>query len=376
MNYKVPFIKPDFPSVDDMTADYAAIVKANWFTNFGPFEQNFAIEIGKYIGDGYFAATFSSATAGLIASILAVLGMGDGTEYIVMPSFTFAAGADAIRWCGYQPVFVDIENEGLHMDIAATEALLGDKRYTGRIKGLLFCNAFGVGTTNIEGWEALAEKTTLPLIIDSAAGFGSLYTQARKVGSAGLCEVFSFHATKPFAIGEGGAVVSRHKKLIDTLLSIQNFGFEQRNATQLGFNGKLQEINAAIGLRQFRNFARVLENRRAVFNRYRSELDSGKFMMQENAENASLCFATVLAKNPMRRDGYVISLKEAGVDAKIYYSPSLHKQDYFKEVEYFSSLANTDKVDASVLSLPIHDNMNQADITLIIETLNNAPDEE
>lgn len=370
MKYRVPFIKPKFPNTKAMADDYDEILDANWYTNFGPFEQKFSQEIAKYIGSEYYAATFSSATAGLMASIIAILGRGDGTQYVAIPSFTFAAGADAIIWCGYKPIFVDIEIEGLHMDLVATEKLLNDEKYVTNIAGILFCNAFGVGTTNIELWEKFAEKVGIPLIVDSAAGFGSLYSETRKVGSAGLCEVFSFHATKPFAIGEGGAVISKDKKLIDSLVSIQNFGFDQRNATQLGFNGKLQEFNAAIGLRQLESFEAVLQSRRSVFKRYNAELDAGKFALQQNAENASLCFATVIVKNPDKRDAHLMALKEAGVDAKTYYSPSLHMQNYFKEYDTFQALPNTELIDSSVLSLPIHDNMLEEDISLIIHTLN------
>lgn len=372
MKYKVPFIKPKFPDTEDVANDYDEILAANWFTNFGPFERKFAQEIGTYIGEEYFAATFSSATAGLMASIIAVLGHGDGTKYIAMPSFTFAAGADVIVWCGYLPIFVDIENLSLQMDIKSIEMLLNDEQYKNKIAGILFCNAFGVGTTNIEEWEQLADKAGLPLIIDSAAGFGSLYSEKRKVGSAGTCEVFSFHATKPFAIGEGGAVVSKDRDLIQSLMSIQNFGFRQGNVTQLGFNGKLQEMNAAIGLRQFINFDSILQNRRAVFKQYRMELNAERFNLQNNAENASLCFATIVVKQPADRNRYLALLREAGVDAKTYYSPSLHKQDYFKKAVTFSSLPVTDLIDSSVLSLPIHDNMDQADISLIVQTLNDS----
>lgn len=370
MKYKIPFIKPLFPAVAQIASDYEEILAANWFTNFGPFEQKFSARINEYIGDGFYAATFSSATAALMASLLAVLGRGDATKYIVMPSFTFAAGADAIQWCGYLPIFVDIESAGLQMDIEATEELLKSTPYHGKVAAILFCNAFGVGTTNIDRWESLARETGLPLIIDSAAGFGSLYETGRKVGSAGFCEIFSFHATKPFAIGEGGAVVSRDKAFIDTLKSIQNFGFEDRRAIQLGFNGKLQEINAAIGLRQFEVFEGVLHDRKSVFAQYKAQLNTSHFRLQENAENASLCFAAVIVKQPAERDSYLARLKATGIDAKTYYSPSLHQQVYFHGTNRFGELAVTNAIDDAVLSLPIHDGMNQSDIDLIIETLN------
>lgn len=371
MSYKVPFIKPDFPPADELVADYLEIIKANWYTNFGPFERKFAQKLGEYIGPGYYAATFANATVALQAAILSTLGKGDGSKYVIMPSFTFPAGGDVLIWCGYKPLFVDIVKPGLHMDVTVTKKALKDKAYGPNIVGILFCNAFGVGSLDIVEWEKLSEATGLPLIIDSAAGFGSLYDQKRKVGSAGTCEIFSFHATKPFAIGEGGAVISRDKQLIDDLMSIQNFGFnQQKKIDQLGFNGKLQEINAAIGLRQFKRFDTILKDRRAIFERYQAKLDPDKFELQANASNASLCFAAVLVKDGSKRDDYLANLQAAGVDAKTYYAPTLHKQMYFKDTAHYSSLYITDEVDASILSLPIHDSMEPDDIELIINTLN------
>lgn len=369
MKSRVPFIKPSFPSVDEMSEDYRQIVDSNWFTNFGPFEKAFAKEVGNYIGKEYIAITFSSGTAALIASMLAILGKGDTTKYIIMPSFTFVAGADAIVLCGYRPLFVDIENEGLHMNISRARAAL--LQYGERVAGILFCNAFGVGTNNIEAWETLSKEFNKPLIVDSAAGFGSLYNDTKKVGSAADCEIFSFHATKSFAIGEGGAVITSNSELAKNLLSIQNFGFDKNiNTTQLGFNGKLQEINAAIGLRQLKRFSTVLEGRRRIFARYKAQLDPERYLFQKNAENASLCFATVIVKDTHSRDKKITALHEAGIDAKIYYNPSIHKQGYFKETEIFESLSATNIIDESVISLPVYDALSDKDVNLIIRIMN------
>lgn len=369
VKYKIPFIRPSFPSSKAITEDYEQIIASNWFTNFGPFERKFAQQIGEYIGPDYYAVTFSSATAGLLASIVAILGKGDSTKYVIMPSFTFVAGADAVMWCGYKPLFIDIEDQGLHMDIGQAEAAL--KEYGDNVAGILFCNAFGVGAVNINDWEALSGSYSCPLIIDSAAGFGSLYDSNKKVGTAGRCEVFSFHATKSFAIGEGGAVVTRSKSLAEQLMDIQNFGFDSnRDASQLGFNGKLQEINAAIGSRQLVKYDQVLNRRRKIHKRYKAELDPKRYRLQKNAENAALCFVALLSNEPSDRDAGLRSLHKAGVEAKTYYSPSIHKHSYFKSSDCYRLLTVTDLVDSSVLSLPSYDSLSNQDVDLIISILN------
>lgn len=369
MQFNTPFIKPSFPSAEELSEDYKKIVDSNWFTNFGPFEKQFSQEIGNYIGDEYTAVTFSSATAGIIASVLGILGKGDGSRYIIMPSFTFVAGADAIVWCGYKPLFVDIETDTLQMDINEARDCIEEKN--DEVAAVLLCNAFGVGAPNVSEWEKLVQATDKPLIIDSAAGFGSFYSDDHKVGQAGDCEIFSFHATKPFAIGEGGAVVTKNTKLAKVMTEIQNFGFSaNKNAANLGFNGKLQEINAAIGLRQLKVFDEVLENRRRILGRYQTELRDDKYRTQANAERASVCFAAVVVNDAKERDSKLDALHKISVDAKVYYNPPVHQQAYFNDSTCHGSLANTNLICSSILSLPVHGGMSDADIDKIINTLN------
>jgi dTDP-4-amino-4,6-dideoxygalactose transaminase len=118
-------------------------------------------------------------------------------------------------------------------------------------------------------------------------------------------------------------------------------------------------------------FADVLRARRSVHKRYATELNTDYFTLQKNAENASLCFAAVLVARG-KRDACLQALQEVGVDAKTYYAPSLHKQPFFEDVETYNSLQCTETVDAAILSLPIHDDMDKRHVELIITTLNNT----
>ena len=169
-----------------------------------------------------------------------------------MPSFTFIAVAQAALWTGYRPWFIDIDPDTWQPSAPSARAVL--ERSRDRVAGILLTNTFGVGNPQIGTWEDLAAELELPIVLDSAAGFGSMYADGERVGGRGACEIFSFHATKPFAVGEGGALVSRDPRLVEQANHFQNFGFAasraSRESTQLGMNGKLQEINAAIGLRQ------------------------------------------------------------------------------------------------------------------------------
>jgi dTDP-4-amino-4,6-dideoxygalactose transaminase len=365
--YGVPFIRPVFPSATMLSADLAEIVDANWYTNFGPKERKFASSIAAYIGEGYHAATFANATIALIAAISTILGRGDGLRYIIVPSFTFAAGPEAIEWCGYRPLFVDIESSSVQPSLSRVREALRD--FSGELAAILLSNTFGIGNPDIDDWEEFARGLGIPLVIDSAAGFGSMYGDGARVGTAGTCEIFSFHATKPFAIGEGGAVVTRDPDLTARLMEFTNFGFRDgMGAVALGINGKLQEISAAVGLRQLETFGEALESRRSVLRYYMGELASAvEFPLA--IEDSSVCFATMLLPSKNTRDRARTALQRRDVEARTYYSPPVHRQPHFAHAAQLGDLAITDSVVDRVLSVPVYQDMSLVHMQMIVDTL-------
>jgi dTDP-4-amino-4,6-dideoxygalactose transaminase len=369
----VPFIRPHFPPPAEIAADYERIRASNHFTNFGPFEREFCERIADYVGGGVHAVTFANATLGLVAAISGVLGRGDGTRGVVVPSFTFAAGPSALEWNGYAPVFIDIEPSGLQPSIASAQAALD--RYGEAIAGVLLCNSFGIGNVEIDAWLAWAGERGLPLVIDSAAGFGSLYVDGSKVGTAGLAEVFSFHATKPFGIGEGGAVVTKDHELARRLTTFQNFGFGEASETEtLGLNAKLPELAAAIGLRQFARFDSLLDDRRGVLAAYAAALEPLGFEFPQNIERSSGCFASVLLPSAADRDGAISALRADGIGARHYYAPAVHRHPHFAGARRAPSLEQTASAEGRILSLPVHDDMDPQVVARIVEVLGGALD--
>lgn len=364
----VPFIKPNFPNVEDVSQDYASILESNHFTNFGPYERKLSLGLAQFVGNNVSVSCVNNATSGLVLAIQAVCGLGDGSKKILMPSFTFAAGPEAAIWTRYEPLFIDIDSSSLQPSIKQAEEYLELKSES--VAAILFCNIFGVGTKNIKEWEGLSRKYNIPLIIDSAAGFGSTYDKAERLGSRGVCEVFSFHATKPFAVGEGGAVVSRDKNIIDAINKLQNFGFgENRAAESVGMNAKLQEINAAIGLRQLEDFEKRLLGRQAVLEKYKTNLNPLGLKSHQNAENSSVCFATFIAENKATTDNLYATLNDNGVQAKRYYNPPLHTHPAFKDFVSPMSLEVTNNICEKVISLPVHDNMDVEDSDYVLSII-------
>lgn len=365
MPYRVPFIRPVFPAPELIAEDYAEIVESNWYTNFGPKEREFSAALAQYIGEGFVAVTFANATLALMALCQAAFGRGDGSKHVLVASFTFAAGPAAIEWAGHVPHFIDIDPGTVQPSLPDARAALSGGESV--FAGILLTNTFGIGTAAIAQWEALAAEHSIPLLIDSAAGFGSQYPDGRPVGAAGLAEVFSFHATKPFAIGEGGAVVTRDAELARQLAEFQNFGFSQgHGADQLGLNGKLQELNAAIGLRQLASIDQAIAKRRAVVEAYREGLGSAGLDFVEGLDGSSVCFASLTLPDKATRDGLLADLLEAGVEARAYYSPAVHRQPHFSGAPRHGDLPATDLVVDTVLSLPVHQEMSREHIDLVV----------
>jgi dTDP-4-amino-4,6-dideoxygalactose transaminase len=351
-SFAVPFIRPALPSAAELSADVAAIQQANWFSNFGPFERAFREGIEAYVGKGTSAVTFSSATSALVAA-LTLLTPRTRRGKVVVASFTFAAGPLAVEWAGHSPYFIDIDPVSLQPSLdSAGRALadLGDQAVA-----VLLTTTFGVGTAEIAQWESLAGAFGVPLIIDSAAGFGSLHPDGERLGARGDCEIFSFHATKPFAIGEGGALFTRDAELAESVRSFSNFGFSGTGgATMLGMNGKLQEMNAAIGLRQLTAFETTLGLRREAGKQVVDLAMRAGLKPMPGLLDSSVCFATVLCPDEVRRDRLLTTLEANGVEARTYYSPAVHTQPHFANAEREGDLACVNEVGRLVLSLPVH----------------------
>jgi dTDP-4-amino-4,6-dideoxygalactose transaminase len=362
----IPFIRPAFPPPAAVAAAYEKIVDANWYTNFGPVERRLSSALAAYVGPQATATTAANATLALIAAIECTVGHGDGTGEILVPSFTFVAAAQAVTWSGHVPRFVDISPETWQPDASHARALVSAADRAPR--GILLANVFGVGNPDIADWEALAEELSVPLVIDSAAGFGSWYPNGERLGTRGTCEVFSMHATKPFGVGEGAIVTTRDDELARRIERFENFGFDaSRSSVSLGLNAKLPELSAAIGLLQLDGLDARLDGRREVHARYRDAL-SDRFSFQVNADRSTLGFASLAAPDAAAKQAALARLAAGRIDARDYYNPPVHRQPLHLAGQP-SHLPVTDDLCSRILSVPIHDAMAPADIERVVTAL-------
>jgi dTDP-4-amino-4,6-dideoxygalactose transaminase len=368
MPAEIPFIRPSFPKPAELAEEFEEIVNANWYTNFGPKERRFAQALGEYLGPDLHVATFANATLALIGALHSTVGPGMRDRYLVMPSFTFVAVAKAALWAGYRPLFIDIDADTWQPSAPSARAI--PKHLRDQVAGILLANVFGVGNPRISAWEDLAAEWDVPIVLDSAAGFGSAYADGKRVGGRAACEIFSFHATKPFGIGEGGALVSRDPRLVEQVRAFQDFGFaERRECTQLGLNGKLPEISAAIGLRQLVGFDDRLAGRRKVFDRYCAELSGLGLRFQPNAHASSLAFASACCDSADQKAAVLAALHQDAIRAHDYYNPPQHLQPYFLAnpgLSISTDLPVTMDIYSRMVSLPVHDFMAASDLERVV----------
>lgn len=366
---RIPFLTPRLPDASLLARDLEEIWTAGVFTNGGPFERRFADEIAHWIGGDVTVAVTANATSGIQLACRELF--HPGRRYALVASFTAVAGPLALRWAGYEPLLIDIEHATWQPDANAAEKALeqeGDD-----IAGILLTNTFGTANASIDRWERLAKRFGQPLVIDSAPGLASRYPWAEPLGARGDCEVFSFHATKTVAIGEGGAVASRDHGLIERIDRLKNFGFDdERLSLDTGLNAKLPEISSAIGLRQLAILTDRLYRRRELLSCYAADLEAIGCEFQQGVLLSAPPFVSVVLPSGEDRGNVGGALNAAGIGWRCYYNPPIHRQPSFAGTRSVGELVVTDDIARRIVSLPLDEQLSPSDIARITAVVGDA----
>ena len=339
--------------------------------SLGPMTDRFETELAGRVGAKHVAAV-SSGTAGLHLAVR-LAGFGPGDEVITTP-FSFVASANAILFEGATPVFVDIDPRTLNMDPDAAGAAV-----TEGTAGILVVDIFGY-PAELDRFSELAAANGLALVEDACEALGARY-RGRAIGSHEHPAVFAFYPNKQVTTGEGGAVTVSSEDEWQLLKSLSNQGRtdsgEWLTHGHLGFNYRLDEVSAAIGVAQLERLDEILERRSEVAARY-GELLAGvggvELPAPDDDDHVRSWFVyVVLLDEGVDRDGVIARLAEEGVASKPYL-PCIHLQPYWRE--RFGTSEGMFPVAESVsrrsLALPFHTQLAAEDQERVAEALSRA----
>ena len=374
----IPFARPAPPRLSEASDDLRAIEDSAHFTNFGPVNTRFEQALCRAQFNGIGAClTVCNATLGLMIAIReATLDRAGKRIFALMPSFTFAAAAQAALWCGLTPLFCDIDPETWAADPEAEARLIA--RHRGRIAVIVPYATFGYDI-DLAHYESLSREHGIPVVVDAAASLGTRDDAGRGFGTGFTGSVvFSMHATKTFATGEGGVIYSADRTRIATLRAMSNFGFgapvagsavAPRAASIPGLNAKLSEVAALLAERRLAGFPAIVRHRASLAARYRTLLPSLAFQPEPTGEQAQQFVPALLPRSAASlRPALVARMQAQGVHIAHYFSPHVAEHPLFR-ASRSGSLRVTEDVAGRIISLPVHDDMTLDQVTEVASCL-------
>jgi dTDP-4-amino-4,6-dideoxygalactose transaminase len=357
----ISFQRPELPPTEAIDRYFDLARRARWFSNGGPCARLLSKRLSERVGA--YCTPVSSGTLGLMVALSAVLGKRSGGEAL-MPSFTFVATAQAALRSGLAPCLLDVDPDSWHLAPEQLQASLSDRR---EARAVIAVSAFGTPPPAEQRfrWEEACRRGGVPLIVDSAAGFGAVADDGVPIGAQGDIEVVSFHATKPFAIGEGGAVFTRDRELHERIGQEANFGFRSNRsvASARGLNAKMSELHAATALAVLDNFDRVLERRQATASALRKLIGGGP-LWQLGCERSTWQFAPLAFEQQQDRARALENCR-GKVETRIYYQP-LHQ--LIPERPLMTIAGGTPHADdlyGRMLCLPMANDLTEAEVSTI-----------
>lgn len=359
------------PWVDEREEELVAEVLQSGRLSLGPTIERFEEAFADAVGAPY-AAAVSSGTAGLHLLCVAA-GLGPGDEAITSP-YSFVASANCAIYEGATPVFADIDPRTLNLDPAAVEAAV-----TERTKAIVAVDIYGY-PCELDELRAICERHGLVLIQDACEALGARY-RAEPVGSQGPSAVFAFYPNKQITTGEGGMVTTHSEDEHRLLVSLRNQGRADGGGwlehARLGFNYRIDDIRAAIGLGQLEKLDEILTLRRSAAARYRAllgDLDGLVLPCVDDADHVRSWFVYVVALPPgADREAVIATLEASGIQTARYL-PCIHLQPYMRE-RYGSSeglCPVAEHMSARTLALPFHTRIEEDDQVYVAEVLRNA----
>jgi perosamine synthetase len=324
----------------------------------GPRVKEFEQAFAAYIGVEHAVATSSGTTALHLA--LLGNGIGAGAEVITVP-FTFIASVNSILYTGARPVFVDIDERDFTMDPGQVEAAI-----TPRTRAIMPVSLYGQ-PADMPAITAIAERHGLAVIEDACQAHGAAIGD-RRSGTWGA-GTFSFYPTKNMTTGEGGMLTTNDGELADRVRLLREHGMRVRYHHEvLGYNFRMTDIAASIGLAQLPKLDAFNARRREIAGRYDRELRGVVTPFVRDGVTHAYHQYTIRVAH---RDRFVARLQERGVGSAIYYPIPAHQQESYRAMgDAAGSFPVTERLTAEVLSIPVHPALTDEEVGVVVEAVN------
>lgn len=374
----LPLIQPDPPRLSQLGDDLRRVEASGLFSNFGPEARAFEAEATAALFDGRGATlTVANATLGLMIALRDAVDRapltGSAPRLALMPAMTFAATAQAAWWAGLTPLVCDVDPRDWAACARAEETAIA--RHGDAIAAILPYAAFG-HAIDIDRYAALSARHGVAVVVDAAASLGTRDADGRAFGAgAPFPVVFSMHATKPFAVAEGGLIHCADAATIERLRAAANFGFTvPRTATLAGLNAKLPEVLALMARAKLATFDGEMAARETVAAAYRAAIGD-RYAIQPaptGAGRQALGFMPVLLPPGCDRAAVIAALAADGIGAGGYFSPHLGEHPWVRSVAQVMPTPVADDLSRRLLSLPLSARMTAADAARVIAALDRA----
>lgn len=343
-------------------------VTSNWISSQGEYVDRFQQAFCDFLGVKY-ALTTSNGTTALHLAMTA-LGIGSGDEVIV-PDLTFGASANTVVHCGATPVFVDVDKTTWTIDPEAIE-----KKITSRTRAIMPVHLYG-HPCNMDRIMEIAKRHNLFVVEDTAEALGAEYN-GRMVGTMGDVGCFSFYANKVITTGEGGMVTTNDLALFEKMKILRDHGMSKEKRywhIYPGFNYRMTNLQAAIGLAQMERISDFLEYRQKVIKQYNAKLGKIDGIIlppsAEWAKNIYWLYSIIVDEHKigMSRDMLALKLSEQGIDTRPFFSPMHIQPCYASDEQNKDAYPVTTWLAAHGLSLPTSNDIRLEDVDRVCDAI-------
>ena len=353
----IPVTKPFLPPQEAYAKYLNGIWQRNWLTNMGPLASELEMKLKAHLKLDHLLFV----TNGTVALQMAIKALGLKGEIITTP-FSFVATTSSIVWEGCQPVFVDIDEHSLNIDVTKIEAAI-----TETTVAIVATHVYG-NPCDVLAIEKIAEEYNLKVIYDGAHAFG-VQVNGKSIFEYGDISTCSLHATKLYHSIEGGLVFTKNPTLLKKMAYIRNFGFDGPEAfAALGINGKNSEFHAAMGLANIEFISKIQESRKAITIRYDENLknhNSRKQLWHSESQN-NFAYYPILFESEDSMLKAMVFLQKNEIYTRRYFYPSLASTLPYLEPVNFEI---TDAVAKCVMCLPLYPELSTEEVDLICKLL-------